>query len=66
MDLCAQVAEYKIKNGKSVFDKEREEQKFAAVSALAHNAFNARGVRELFEQLVSMSRKLQYQIIARP
>lgn len=64
MDLCAQVAAYKIENGKRVFDKEREEQKLAAVSALTHNAFNARGIRDLFEQIMSISRKLQYQMIA--
>ena len=64
MDLCAQVATYKIENGKRVFDKEREEQKLAAVSALTHNAFNARGITDLFELIMSISRKLQYQMIA--
>lgn len=64
MDLCAQVAAYKIENGKRVFDKEREEQKLAAVSALTHNAFNARGIKDLFELIMSISRKLQYQMIA--
>lgn len=64
MDLCAQVATYKIETGKRVFDKEREEQKLAAVSALTHNAFNARGIRDLFELIMSISRKLQYQMIA--
>ena len=64
MDLCAQVATYKIENGKRVFDKEREEQKLAAVSALTHNAFNARGIKDLFELIMSISRKLQYQMIA--
>ena len=64
MDLCAQVAAYKIENGKRVFDKEREEQKLAAVSELTHNAFNARGIKDLFEQIMSTSRMLQYQILA--
>lgn len=64
MDVCAQVAAYKIENGKRVFDKEREQKKLDSVSALTHNAFNARGVRDLFEQIMAISRKLQYQIIA--
>ena len=64
MDVCAQVAAYKIESGKRVFDKEREQQKLDSVSALTHNAFNAHGVRDLFEQIMAISRKLQYQIIA--
>lgn len=64
MDLCAQVAEFKIKTGKRVFDKEREEQKLNAVSELTHNDFNAQGIRELFEHIMSISRKLQYQKIS--
>jgi len=61
MELCSQVADYKIETGKRVLDREREQQKIAAVSALAHNDFNKTGVSELFEQIMSMSRKLQYQ-----
>ena len=50
MNVCGQVAEYKIETGKRVFDKEREKQKLEAVRALTHNDFNAYGVTELFEQ----------------
>lgn len=64
MAVSGQVAAYKIKSGKRVFDREREVQKLRAVGALTHNAFNERGVTELFEQIMAMSRKLQYQIIA--
>jgi len=63
MDISKQVAEYKIETGKKVFDKEREEQKIAAVKALTHNEFNAHGIEELFEQIMSISRKLQYQML---
>ncbi|MDE6363908.1 MAG: prephenate dehydratase [Lachnospiraceae bacterium] len=63
MDVCAQVAAYKIETGKRVFDKEREQQKLKSVSELTHNEFNAHGIRDLFEQIMSMSRKLQYQMI---
>ena len=63
MDLCRQVGEDKLKTGKRILDKEREKQKIQAVSALAHNDFNRTGISELFEQIMAMSRKLQYQII---
>ncbi|SFU31689.1 prephenate dehydratase [Butyrivibrio sp. M55] len=61
MDVASQVADYKISVGKKVFDKEREDEKLKAVKALAHSDFNRTGVEELFSQLMSMSRKLQYQ-----
>ena len=63
MEISKHVAEYKIETGKKVFDKEREEQKIAAVKALTHNDFNRHGVEELFEQIMSVSRKLQYQML---
>jgi len=63
MDICASVAEDKIKTGKKVFDRDREQQKLDAVKSLATNAFRAHGVEELFLQLMSMSRKLQYGIL---
>jgi chorismate mutase/prephenate dehydratase len=63
MDVCSQVAAYKIENGKRVFDKEREKQKLETVASLTHNEFNARGIKDLFEQIMSISRKLQYQMI---
>ena len=64
MDLCRQVAEYKISTGKKVFDKQREAEKLAKVKSLTHNDFNGRGIVELFEQIMSMSRKLQYGLLA--
>lgn len=64
MDICSHVAEYKIATGKKVFDKTREEEKIRKVKSMTHNAFNSHGVEELFEQIMSMSRKLQYQLLA--
>lgn len=63
MSLCAEVGRTKIETGKKVYDKEREKQKLAVLSGMASNEFNRRGVTELYEQLMSMSRKLQYQIL---
>ena len=64
MNVCRQVAEYKISTGKKVFDRQREMEKLAKVRALTHNEFNRCGVEELFEQIMSMSRKLQYQLLS--
>ncbi len=64
MDICKGVAQYKIENGKKVFDRQREQEKLAKVKGLTHNDFNSHGVEELFEQIMSMSRKLQYQLLA--
>lgn len=63
MDICRQVAEYKIETGRKVFDRQREAEKIAKVRSLAHTDFNRTGIGELFEQLMSMSRKLQYQLL---
>ncbi len=35
MEIASQVADYKIANGKKVFDKEREAQKIKAVRDMA-------------------------------
>lgn len=64
MDVSRQVAEYKISTGKKVFDKQREAEKLAKVKSLTHNEFNSHGIEELFEQIMSMSRKLQYRLLA--
>ena len=64
MQISADVAKYKISIGKKVFDKEREQAKLASLKEMAHNDFNRHGVEELFQQIMSMSRKLQYQLLA--
>lgn len=64
MAVCAEVAEYKIETGKKVFDRVREEEKIRKVKSLTHSDFSARAVEELFEQIMSVSRKLQYQLLA--
>ena len=63
MELAEEVAEYKILNHKPVFDKEREKNKLDALGAKTHSDFNRHGVRELFDQIMSMSRKKQYQLL---
>ena len=65
MDICQEVAEFKIANGRKVFDKDREHAKLNTLTGLAHNDFNRHGIKELFQQIMSMSRKLQYQLLAK-
>lgn len=63
LDLVAQVAEYKIANGKPVFDRQREAEKLASLSELAESDFPKKGIQELFEQIMAISRKRQYQLL---
>lgn len=64
MKLCEDVAEYKIANGKEVLDETREKQKIEKVTSLTNDSFNKKCVEELFKQLMAMSRKKQYQLLA--
>ena len=65
MDVCSKVGDYKINTGKKVFDKQREIEKLAAVTENVENEFYKKGLKELYEQLMSMSRKLQYQLLTK-
>ena len=60
MAVCEGVAEYKIANNKPVLDTEREAAKLSKLSSLTHSESNSKAVKELFEQIMCMSRKLQY------
>ena len=61
MEVCARVGEYKIQAGCKVFDRQREKEKLADVASKVKGEFNRKGIQELYQQLMSMSRKLQYQ-----
>lgn len=61
MDVCGQVGEYKVKTGRKVFDRQREKEKLADVTSKVSGDFNKKGIQEVYQQLMSMSRKLQYQ-----
>jgi len=64
MALCGKVAEYKLEHGSKVLDPAREKEKIDEVCALTEGEFNRKGIAELFSQLMSQSRKLQYARIA--
>lgn len=61
MRVCEEVGEYKVKEGRKVFDRQREKDKLAEVASKVNGDFNKKGIQELYQQLMSMSRKLQYQ-----
>ncbi len=63
MRRTTEVAEYKISVGRQVLDKEREAEKLAKVKAQVQAEENRYGVGELFEQIMAMSRKRQYQLM---
>ena len=64
MEVTDEVGRYKIENGKKVFDREREREKIETVKGLVEGDFNKHAVAELFEQLMAMSRKKQYAMLA--
>ncbi len=63
MQRTTEVADYKISVGKPVLDKQREMEKMEKVKSLVQNKENQYGVGELFEQIMAMSRKRQYQLL---
>ena len=44
MDVCRQVAEFKIQSATKVLDRKREQEKLEAVKALAQNEYNKQSV----------------------
>ena len=65
MSVCEEVGEIKIEEGRKDFDRNREQQKLAQVTREAKDPFYKKGLTELFEQLMSQSRKLQYQLLTK-
>ena len=65
MSVCEEVGEIKIEEGRKVFNRNREQQKLAQVTREAKDPFYKKGLTELFEQLMSQSRKLQYQLLTK-
>ena len=63
MALTQGVAQYKSKTGKAVLDRERENSKLETLQGLVSSEYNKYPVKELFTQIMSMSRKYQYSLI---
>lgn len=64
MELCREVAEYKIGTGKPVYDGEREQQKIDAVTGMVEGEFLKQAVKELLTQMMTISRNYQYRQMA--
>ncbi len=64
MELCKEVADYKIGTNKPVYDGAREQQKIEAVTGMVEGEFLKQAVRELFTQMMTISRNYQYKQMA--
>ena len=64
MAVCEEVAKYKIRTGMQVLDPAREQAKIEAIRQKAHGEYNQLGAAELFRQIMAISRKRQYQLLA--
>jgi len=62
--ISEDVARYKISVGKAVLDPERERQKIEKVKENVSTDFNKRSMEALFNQIMTISRSRQYEIIA--
>lgn len=65
MGVSVEVAKYKQETGKKIYDKQREEQILEKLGNMANDEFNKQSVQELYTQIMSISRKLQYALLKR-
>ncbi len=63
MELAKEVALYKKETGKPILDEKREAEKLDAVAALATTEYNQKAVRQLFMEIMSISRAYQKLVI---
>ncbi len=63
MKIAEGVARFKIETGKKVLDRERELSKLETLSKKASSDFTRVGIVELFEHIMAVSRKRQYQLL---
>lgn len=63
MELCAKVAEFKVRTGKAVYDPKREKEKIASVKEMVDGGFMKQAVGELFLQMMTLSRRYQYRLM---
>lgn len=63
MQLCTDVAKYKIATGKPILDRSRELAKIEKVRTFVEDDFDKEAVADLFRQIMSSSRKLQYKFM---
>lgn len=64
LEVCRQAAACKLQTGSPVHDGEVEEERLDALEALARNPGDGKSMRELFTQILAISRRLQYEVFA--
>ena len=62
-ELSKEIGQVKIEEGKKVYDKIREQEKIDSVKELASCEFTRKSIGEVFDQLLSISRKVHYQML---
>lgn len=62
--LAAEVAEYKRHTKKPIYDRQREAEKIRALTADIDDALLKKSVTEMFKQLMVLSRRKQYALLA--
>ncbi len=63
MKLTEQVADYKIKAGKAVYDPAREKEKIERASAMVRHPENQEAIGAILNQIMAVSRTRQYERI---
>lgn len=63
MDVCKEVAQYKVENNKPVFDTDREQDKVKKIMSITNNEEYRVQAGQLIKHLMSLSRKLQYNMM---
>lgn len=63
MEISERFAAYKKKAGLPIQDKAREQEKIKQVQGLTHTHFNRQHIEELYTLLMSLSRKLQEELV---
>lgn len=63
MELAGEVAASKKESGKAIYDRQRELEKLEKLGELADSEFNRHSIEELFLQIMSISRRYQYNML---
>lgn len=63
MELAGEVAASKKESGKAIYDRQRELEKLEKLGELADSEFNRYSIEELFLQIMSISRRYQYNML---
>lgn len=63
MQCASEVAEYKREKKMAVYDAKREEEKLSRIADMTEDHFMKRSLKEIFRQIMSISRKYQYQLL---